>query len=256
MRIFLLAGGRGTRLSEQTVVRPKPMVEVGGKPLLWHILRSYARHGFADFTVALGYKGDLIKQYFLDYHTLSCDLEIDLANGKYKTSIREPLEWKLNLIDTGLDTQTGGRLKRLTKFARGETFMMTYGDGVCDVDLKALLAFHRSHGKLATVTAVRPPPRFGGLALEGARVSQFIEKSHIFEGWINGGYFVLEPQVLDYIAGDATSFEHEPLARLASEGQLMAFKHEGFWQCVDTQRDLDLLNDLWRGGEPPWLAPS
>jgi glucose-1-phosphate cytidylyltransferase len=252
MKAFILAGGRGTRLSEQTVVRPKPMVEVGGQPLLWHIMQGYARQGVHEFVVALGYKGDIIKRYFLDLHTLSSDLEIDLGTGVCKLKERQHSEWKVHLLDTGLDTQTGGRLRRLSQFVDG-TFMLTYGDGVSDVNLKALMEFHRKHGKLATVTAVRPPPRFGGLTLQGEKVARFLEKQQISEGWINGGFFVLEPKVLDYISGDDMAFEQDPLARLAQEGQLMAYRHESFWQCVDTQRDLDTLNDLWRGGRVPWM---
>jgi glucose-1-phosphate cytidylyltransferase len=253
MKTVILAGGLGTRLSEETQVRPKPMVEVGGHPMLWHIMNIYAHQGFQDFVVALGYKGELIKDYFLNFHTRNSDLHIDLARGQaevHRGSTGVP--WRVDLIDTGLATQTGGRLKRLAAWLDEDLFMLTYGDGVADVDLKALLNFHQSHGKLATVTAVRPPARFGGLALDGDAVLRFTEKPQAGDGWINGGFFVLDRRVLDYIEGDATLWERDPLERLADQGQLRAYRHEGFWQPMDTIRERNLLEELWTSGEAPW----
>lgn len=252
MKVVIMAGGMGTRLQEETVVKPKPMVEVGGQPILWHIMHIYAAQGFNEFAVACGYKADYIKNYFLNYYYLKNDLMINLREGKVEIQDRDVEDWKVHLVDTGLNTQTGGRLKRLRHLLQQETFMMTYGDGVADIDLDQLLRFHRSHGKLATVTAVRPPSRFGGLSFEGDRVSNFVEKSQIGEGWINGGFFVLEPKVLDYIKGDETLWEVDPMERLASEGQLMAYRHSGFWQCMDNVRDLRLLESLWAEGHAPW----
>jgi glucose-1-phosphate cytidylyltransferase len=250
LKVVILAGGMGTRLAEETVIKPKPMVEVGERPILWHIMKLYAHHGFKEFAIALGYKGELISRYFLDYYTLNSDLTVNLGTGETQFHDRQREDWVVHLIDTGLKTMTGGRLKRLTKWLRGETFMVTYGDGVSDIDINALLAFHRAHGKLATVTAVRPPARFGGLLFEGNMVSQFTEKPQIGEGWINGGFMVLEPQVLDYITEDATVLETDVMERLASEGQLAAYRHGDFWQCMDTVRDLHLLQDLWQRGAP------
>jgi glucose-1-phosphate cytidylyltransferase len=252
MKVIILAGGFGTRLTEETENRPKPMVEIGGRPILWHIMKHYAHFGFAEFAVALGYKGDFIKRYFLDYARLNSNLTVHLRSGDVMRSQTCSEDWTVHLVDTGLTTITGGRMKRLGGLIGHETFMMTYGDGVCSVDLTSLLAFHRGHGKLATVTAVRPPSRFGGLMFDGDRVVEFSEKPQIGEGWINGGYFVLEPSVLDYIAGDETHWEREPLERLAVEGQLMAYRHDGFWQCMDTLRDLRLLESLWASGTAPW----
>ncbi len=252
MKVVILAGGYGTRLQEETAVRPKPMVEIGGRPLLWHIMQIYAAYGHTEFFIALGYKGEVIKQYFLTYYLYHHSFRIDLATGRVQVYNGTPENWTVHLIDTGLETQTGGRLKRLAPFLGRETFLMTYGDGVADVDLDALVAFHRRHGRLATVTAVRPPARFGGLTFDGDRVVRFVEKSSLGEGWINGGFFVLEPGVLDYIAGDATPFEGEPLERLAADGELMAYRHQGFWQCMDTLRDVRLLESLWQSGEAPW----
>ncbi len=252
MKVVILAGGYGTRLQEETAVRPKPMVEIGGRPLLWHIMRIYAAYGHTEFFIALGYKGEVIKQYFLTYYLYHHSFRIDLATGRVQVYNGTPENWTVHLIDTGLETQTGGRLKRLAPFLGRETFLMTYGDGVADVDLDALVAFHRRHGRLATVTAVRPPARFGGLTFDGDRVVRFVEKPSLGEGWINGGFFVLEPGVLDYIAGDATPFEGEPLERLAADGQLVAYRHPGFWQCMDTLRDVRLLESLWQSGEAPW----
>src|SRR5262245_29473067 len=215
MKVVILAGGLGTRLTEETETKPKPMVEVGGRPILWHIMKSYACRGFKEFAIALGYRGEAIKRYFLDYARLQCDFTVNLASGDLmrRDNVRD--DWTVHLVDTGLNTMTGGRIKRLAPLLGRETFMATYGDGVCNVDLKALLAFHRAHGKLATVTAVRPPARFGGLVFEGHRVVEFTEKPQVGEGWINGGFFVLEPGALDYIAGDETYFERDPMENLA-----------------------------------------
>ncbi|MGE3818183.1 MAG: glucose-1-phosphate cytidylyltransferase [Isosphaeraceae bacterium] len=252
MKVVILAGGLGTRLAEETEARPKPMVEIGGQPILWHILKHYAHHGHREAYIALGYMGTTIKRYFLDYLQFNGDLTISL--GSRKVERQPPLEddWTLHLVDTGYHTITGGRLKRLEKHLDDGTFLMTYGDGVSNVDLDRLVAFHKAHGKLATVTAVRPPARFGGLEFSGDRVVRFTEKPQLGDGWINGGYFVLEPGVFDYVEGDLTHWEREPLERLASDGQLMAYRHEAFWQCMDTIRDKRLLESLWAGGSPPW----
>lgn len=253
MKVVILAGGLGTRLAEETEAKPKPMVEIGGRPILWHIMQHYAHYGFNEFCVALGYKGNEIKRYFLDCLDLNGSMSVSLQNNEIKRHNCPDEDWTVHLMETGLETITGGRLKRLAPMLReGGTFMMTYGDGICDVDLAKLLAFHRSHGKLATVTAVRPPARFGGLEFEGDRIVAFTEKPQIGEGWINGGFFVLEPEVLDYIEGDATHWEREPLERLAREGQLMAHRHEAFFQCMDTLRDKRLLESLWNSGNAPW----
>jgi glucose-1-phosphate cytidylyltransferase len=252
MKAVILAGGLGTRLSEETEVRPKPMVEVGGRPILWHIMKHYAHHGLREFVVALGYRGDVIKRYFLDYAKLNSSFAVNLASGDIMRRNGGYDDWTVHLIDTGIPTITGGRLKRLGPVLGRETFLATYGDGVSNVDLAALLKFHRRHGKLATVTAVRPPARFGGLVFDGDQVVEFTEKPQVGEGWINGGFFVLEPEVLEYIVGDETHWEREPLERLAAEGQLMAYRHDDFWQCMDTLRDLRLLEELWTGGRAPW----
>jgi len=254
MKVVILAGGLGTRLQEETELKPKPMVEIGGRPVLWHIMKSFANQGFKEFCVALGYKGEVVKHYFLNYYYLQNDLTINLANEQVKVHEGDSEDWTIHLVDTGLQTQTGGRLKRLSSWLGKERFMMTYGDGVAAIDVKSLLEFHESHGKLATVTAVRPPSRFGGLAFEGDRVRQFMEKPQIGEGWINGGFFVLEPKVLDYIGGDDTIFEKDPLERLAEQGDLIAYRHEGFWQCMDTLRDVRLLEQLWQQGSAPWFT--
>ncbi|MBI2015722.1 MAG: glucose-1-phosphate cytidylyltransferase [Candidatus Rokubacteria bacterium] len=252
MKVVILCGGLGTRLREETEVRPKPMIELGGRPILWHIMRGYAHHGFREFVLALGYKSEVVKRYFLDYYHLESHLTVSLGSGKVTAHDGQREDWTVQLVDTGLATQTGGRLKRLAPWVGKETFLMTYGDGVADVDVKALLAFHGRHGKLATVTAVRPPARFGGLVFDGDLVSEFTEKPQIGEGWINGGFFVMEPGALDYIAGDETYLEREPLERLAKDGQLAAWRHDGFWQCMDTLRDLKLLESLWESGRAPW----
>jgi glucose-1-phosphate cytidylyltransferase len=252
MKTVILAGGLGTRLSEETQVRPKPMVEIGGHPMLWHIMNIYAHHGFQDFIVALGYKGEVIKDYFLNFNARTSDLRVDLATGQVGVHRGSNLSWSVDLLDTGLATQTGGRLKRLAKWLDEDTFMLTYGDGVADVDLGALVAFHQHHGKLATVTAVRPPARFGGLTLEGDAVLRFTEKPQAGDGWINGGFFVLSRQVLDFIDGDSTLWEREPLERLADLGQLRAFRHEGFWQPMDTIRERNLMEEMWATGRATW----
>jgi glucose-1-phosphate cytidylyltransferase len=255
MKTVILAGGLGTRLVEETDVKPKPMVEIGGAPILWHVMKIFAAAGFSEFVVALGYRGEAVKDYFLNYHYLRNDLTVS-SDGKVEVHDGSREDWLVHLVDTGLDTQTGGRVRRLADHLRADTFMLTYGDGLADIDCRALLEFHRSHGKLATVTAVRPPARFGGLLFDGDLVTQFTEKPQIGEGWINGGFFVLEPQILDYIDGDATIWERDPLERLASDGQLMAYKHEGFWQSMDTLRDVRLLESLWQSRRVPWKVWS
>lgn len=252
MKTLILAGGHGTRLSEETSVRPKPMVEIGGKPILWHILNIYASSGFSEFVLALGYKGEVIKEYFLNFFALNNDLTLDLGSGRTTVHHGKVPDWRVHLVDTGLDTQTGGRIKRLESWVGGETFMATYGDGLANIDVSRVLEFHRSHGKLATVTAVRPPARFGGLHFEGDQVIDFLEKPQTGEGWINGGFFILEPEVFDYIEGDQTIWERDPLERLARDGQLHAFRHEGFFQPMDTLREKKLLETLWESGNAPW----
>lgn len=255
MKVVIFAGGLGSRLSEETESRPKPMVEIGGQPILWHIMKHYAHHGIDEFVIALGYRGDVIKRWFLDKAELDGSFTLSLRERNVVRHDEPVDDWKLSLIDTGVDTQTGGRLARVASLVRGGTFMLTYGDGVCDVDLDELLAFHRAHGKLATVTAVRPPARFGELELEGDRIKRFAEKPQIGEGWINGGFFVLEPGALDVIPGDV-HWEREPLERLAEAGELMAYKHESFWQCMDTLRDKRFLESLWANGPAPWKVWS
>lgn len=252
MKVVILAGGLGSRLQEETTVRPKPMVEIGGKPVLWHILNIYSAYGFNEFALALGHKGEFIKEYFLNFYALNNDLTINLAEGRSEIHRGRQPNWKINLVDTGPHTMTGGRIRRLQPWLDGRTFMATYGDGVADISISDLLSFHKSHGKIATLTAVRPPARFGGLKIEEGRVAEFVEKPQSGEGWINGGFFVLEPAIFDYIAGDETSFEWEPMERLASEGQLMAFQHNGFFQPMDTLRDRQILEDLWSSGNAPW----
>ena len=258
MRVAILAGGTGSRLSEETVTKPKPMVEVGGRPLLWHIMKYYAHWGHKDFVVALGYKGEFIKRYFVDYSSLSSDLTISFRDGgvtKHENG-NGMEDWTVRLCDTGISSQTGGRIKRLAPHLRDGTFMLTWGDGVSTVDLDKLLEFHRSHGKLATLTAVRPPARFGHLELDGDRIAEFSEKPQTGEGWINGAFFVLEPQVFDYIDDDETRFEREPLERLAAENQLMAYRHYDFWQCMDTLREKMFLEELWASNQAPWKVWS
>jgi glucose-1-phosphate cytidylyltransferase len=255
MKAVILCGGQGTRLAEETDVRPKPMVEIGGRPILWHIMKMYERHGISDFILALGYKGEIIKDYFIDYHSRLSNVTLRLKSGQVEYSNPAAEDWHVSLVDTGAETMTGGRLLRLRQhLAPSATFMLTYGDGVSDVDITALLAFHRRHGRIATVTAVRPPVRFGELAIDGDRVTSFQEKPQAGEGWINGGFFVFEKAVFDYIATDATMLEREPLERLAAQGQLMAYRHAGYWQCMDTLRDKRTLEHLWARGEAPWAV--
>jgi glucose-1-phosphate cytidylyltransferase len=252
MKVIILAGGRGTRIAEESQIRPKPMVEVGGKPLLWHIMSIYASHGFKEFFVACGYRGEMIKEYFHNAFIHSRDYVIDLKDGSLDVLNASSTDWRVGVIDTGLDTMTGGRLRRLRSWIGDQPFMVTYGDGVADIDIRALVEFHRAHGRLATVTAVRPPARFGGLTIEGDTVARFSEKPQTDEGWINGGFFVFEPGVLDYIADDDCILEREPLERLADQKQLRAFRHEGFWQPMDTLREKQLLESLWASGKAPW----
>ncbi len=252
MKFVILAGGLGTRLSEETELRPKPMVEIGGRPILWHIMKHAAHYGLNEFFIACGYKGEIIKRYFLDYYTLDGSMTVDLASGRVDPYEKRTEDWRVHLVDTGLTTNTGGRVKRMQDYLSEATFMATYGDGVSDVDLQQLLAFHREHGKIATITAVRPPARYGSIEFEGDRVAQFIEKPQSGEGWINGGFLVLEPRVFDYLADDEDSLEHRVLTRLAAESQLMAYRHDGFWQCMDTLRDKHLLESLWQGDRAPW----
>jgi glucose-1-phosphate cytidylyltransferase len=250
--VVILCGGMGTRLTEQTEVRPKPLVEIGERPILWHIMKHYSHYGFNEFVLALGYKGEQIKRYFLDFYALGRDFTVSLADGQVRTLNHNDVEpWHVHLVDTGQNTLTGGRLKQLEPLIGKGTFMLTYGDGVGNVDLNQLLAFHRSHGGLVTLTAVRPPARFGALEFEGNRIRHFKEKSTLHEGWINGGFFVVEPAALQYIQDDVM-WEHAPMEHLAEDGQLYAYQHEGFWQCMDTMRELKYLESLWESGGPPW----
>lgn len=252
MKVILLAGGFGTRLSEYTDLIPKPMVSIGGRPILWHIMKNYAHFGHKDFYVALGYKASVIKEYFLNYRALNADFTVNLATGEVAPHQIDPVDWRVTLVHTGDESMTGGRVKRMGAYVENETFMLTYGDGVANVDLDALLRFHRSHGKMVTVTAVRPAARFGELGIIEDRVDTFQEKPQMHEGWINGGFFVIEPRFLDLIEGDSTMLERQPLETAARMGELMAYKHDGFWHCMDTKRDHDLLESLWREGAP-WL---
>ncbi len=253
MKVIILAGGLGSRLAEETVLKPKPMVEIGGKPMLWHIMNIYAAAGVREFIVALGYRGEVIKEYFLNFFALNNNLSLDLTTGGTTIHDGNQPPWKVHLVDTGLQTQTGGRVKRLAPWlGDDDTFALTYGDGVADIDVAKLLSFHQGHNRLATVTTVRPPARLGGIIFEGDRVSEFTEKPQAGEGWINGGFFMLNRRVLDYIDGDDTLWEREPLERLARDGQLMAYRHEGFWQPMDTLRERRLLEDLWASGKAPW----
>ena len=252
MKVGILAGGVGSRLSEETQVKPKPMVEIGGRPILWHIMMHYAHYGFKEFVIALGYKGEVIKKYMVDYCSLNSNLTVNLGSGAVQIHDGYRADWTVELVDTGMPTLTGGRIKRLAPHLGNQTFMLTWGDGVSDVNLHDLLAFHRSHGKLATLTAVRPPARFGHIELHGDKVAEFSAKPQTREGWINGAFFVLEPGVFDYIDGDDTQWEREPLERLAKDGQLMAYCHTSFWQCMDTLRDKVFLEELWQSGNAPW----
>jgi glucose-1-phosphate cytidylyltransferase len=251
--VVILAGGLGTRLREETEVKPKPMVEVGGHPILWHIMKMYSGYGCNEFVICLGYKGEYVKDFFLNYRSRQGGLSIDLGTGDVTMHSPEAAEsWTVHLLETGRDTLTGGRVKRAAEFLGRRRFLLTYGDGVADVDIRGVIALHEAQGRRATITAVRPPARFGGLTLDGDQVKSFDEKPQIGEGWINGGFMVIEPEVADYIAGDETILEREPLETLAAEDQLSAYRHDGFWQCMDTVRDLALLRELWDSGEPPW----
>ncbi len=252
MKVAILAGGYGTRLAEETEIKPKPMVEIGGRPILWHIMKHYAHFGLNEFVIALGYKGEYIKRWMKDYSSLEGDMTVNTKTGEVKVYEKEKTEWVVDLVDTGLNTLTGGRIKRLRPWLGDSTFMLTWGDGVSDVDLNHLLAFHRAQGKLATLTAVRPSARYGHLEFQGDRITSFTEKPQAAEGWINGAFFVLEPEIFDYIDGDQTMWEHEPLTNLAQAGQLVAYKHTSFWQCMDTLREKHILQTLWDSGNPPW----
>ena len=256
MKVAILAGGVGSRLAEETEIKPKPMVEIGGRPILWHVMMHYYHYGHKEFAIALGYKGEVIKKYMVDYCSLNSNLTVDFSTGDVRVHDGAKPEWTVDLVDTGTATLTGGRIKRLAPHMGNETFMLTWGDGVSDVNLDDLLAFHKAHGKLATLTAVHPPARFGHLDLRQDQISEFSEKPQTREGWINGAFFVLEPGVFDYIAGDDTQWEKEPLENLARDGQLMAYKHTSFWQCMDTLRDKRLLEDLWQQGAAPWKTWS
>jgi glucose-1-phosphate cytidylyltransferase len=253
MIAVILAGGLGTRISEETHLKPKPMIEIGGKPILWHIMKTYSAHGVNDFVICCGYKGYLIKEYFANYFLHMSDVTFDMEHNRMEVHQRKAEPWRVTLVDTGEETLTGGRLKRVAEYVRNEeAFCFTYGDGLSDVDVSREIAFHRQHGKLATVTAVQPPGRYGALQMEGARVAGFTEKPRGDGGLINGGFFVLSPRCIDLIAGDHSSWEGEPLTHLASEGQLMAFEHNGFWQPMDTLREKNLLEELWASGKAPW----
>ena len=250
MKAVILAGGVGSRISEETSTRPKPMIEIGGYPILWHIMKIYAAHGITEFVVCLGYKGYLIKEYFANYSLHVGDVTFDLGSGEVEMHGPTAEPWRVTLVDTGIDTQTGGRLKRVLPHVSGEDFCFTYGDGVTDMDITALVAYHRREGGLATVTAVQPPGRFGAVEMNEGRVEAFAEKPRGDGSWINGGFFVLSPGVGDYIAGDETIWEREPLERLAADNQLAAYRHAGFWQMMDTLRDKNLLEELWKSGAP------
>jgi glucose-1-phosphate cytidylyltransferase len=252
VKVAILAGGMGTRLAEETDSKPKPMVEIGGRPILWHIMMTYHHYGFSDFVIALGYKGELIKKYMVDYCSLNSDLTVCFRSGEVRNHGNGVPDWTVEMVDTGVTTNTGGRIKRLAPHLNNQTFMLTWGDGVANINICDLLTFHRRHGKLATVTAVRPPARFGHLVMETERVVEFSEKPQTSEGWINGAFFVLNPGVFDYIDDDETQWEKEPLERLAADGQLMAYRHNSFWQCMDTLRDKRLLESLWQEGRAPW----
>lgn len=253
MKAVILAGGLGTRISEETHLKPKPMIEIGGKPILWHIMKLYSAHGVNDFVICCGYKGYLIKEYFANYFLHMSDVTFDMQHNRMEVHQRKAEPWRVTLVDTGEETMTGGRLGRVADYVRGEeAFCFTYGDGVADIDITREIAFHRSHGKWATVAAVQPPGRYGALQMQGERVAGFSEKPRGDGGLINGGFFVLSPKCLDEIEGDHTSWESEPLARLAEQGQLMAFSHQGFWQPMDTLRDKNLLESLWDSGKAPW----
>lgn len=250
MKVVILAGGLGTRIAEFTSVIPKPMIPIGGKPIMWHIMNSYSKYGHNEFLIALGYKAEVIKEYFLNFRALNSNFQILLDSGNVSFQDFEPVEWKISLIDTGVDTLTAGRVHQMRKYVGNETFMLTYGDGVANIDVKALLDFHKSHGKLVTITAVHPPSRFGELTLDGTKVSNFHEKSQMGSSWINGGYFVIEPGFFDLLKDKDTMMELQPLEEAARLGELMAYRHEGFWQCMDTKRDHERLEELWNSTAP------
>ena len=252
MKVIILAGGLGTRMAEYTESIPKPMVKVGGYPILWHIMKRFANYGYSDFFLALGYKAEVIKEYFLHYRSLNSDFTVDLSTGDIKSHNIDKTDWKITLVDTGLESKTGGRIKRLQSLIGNETFLVTYGDGVADIDIDLLVKFHKNHGKMVTVTAVHPTARFGELEMDGSQVISFKEKPQTVQGWINGGYFVMEPEFFDFIENDNTILEKEPLEKVAEMGELMAFKHNGYWQCMDTKRDRDQLEELWKSGHAPW----
>ena len=253
MKAVILAGGLGTRISEESLLRPKPMVEIGGKPILWHIMKTYSAYGIHDFVICCGYKGYMIKEYFANYFLHMSDVTFDMAHNKMEVHQRNAEPWRVTLVDTGDDTMTGGRLKRAAQYVKDEAaFCFTYGDGVANIDIAALVDFHKQHGKRATVTAVQPPGRYGALNMDGKAVRGFIEKPQGDGGWINGGFFVLSPDCLDLVADDATPWEGDPLNKLAAQGELMAYEHKGFWQPMDTLRDKNHLEELWQNGKAPW----
>lgn len=252
MKVIILAGGFGTRLSEHTEVIPKPMVTVGGRPILWHIMKTYAHFGHKDFHLALGYKAEVIKEYFLNYRSLNADFKVNLSSGEVEPLEVEDIDWRVTLVDTGPESMTGGRVKRMQSYIGNERFMLTYGDGVADIDIDALLKFHKSHGKMVTVSAVHPGARFGELEIQKKQVISFKEKPQLTKGWINGGYFICEPEFFDFIIGDQTILEHDPLEKVAAIGELMAYHHDGYWQCMDTKRDRDNLEELWKSNKAPW----
>lgn len=252
MKVIILAGGFGTRLSEITELLPKPMVKIGGMPIIWHIMKTYAAYGFNEFIIALGYKADYVKDYFLNYSSLNSNFSLDMSSGEVTWLDRAKLDWKVTLVDTGLNSMTGGRIKRLQNLIGDESFMVTYGDGVADIDINRLIAFHKKHGKIATLTTVHPGARFGGLELDGEKVISFKEKPQTGQGWINGGFFVFNHEIFDYIEDDSTILEREPLERIAEVQNLVAYRHEGFWQCMDNLRDRNYLEELWRTNNAPW----
>jgi glucose-1-phosphate cytidylyltransferase len=252
MKVMILAGGFGTRLSEYTESIPKPMVTVGGRPILWHIMKTYASFGYSNFQLALGYKSEVIKEYFLHYRSLNVDFTVDLTNDEIQYHQTDEIDWKVTLVQTGLESMTGGRVKRMQPFIGNEPFLLTYGDGLANIDIGALVAFHNSHGKMVTVSAVHPGARFGELEMVEDQVISFKEKPQTTQGWINGGYFVIEPEFFDLVEGDNTILEKDPLEKAAEMGELMAYRHRGFWQCMDTKRDRDSLEEMWLSGNPPW----
>ena len=254
MKVVILAGGLGTRLSEYTVSIPKPMVTIGGRPILWHIMKTYAHYGHNNFFLALGYKAEVIKDYFLHYSNLNADFTIDLSNGAIKSHQKDEIDWKVTLVQTGVDSMTGGRVKRMKEYVGNEPFLLTYGDGVSNINIAELLKFHRSHGKMVTVSAVHPIARFGELEISKGQVKSFQEKPQTTQGWINGGYFVIEPEFFDLIRGDDIILEKGPLETAAKNGELMAYHHNGFWQCMDTKRDRDALENMWLSENPPWMV--